>query len=96
MSRRPIDSRTAAEKAFKTVTTKPAPELPPKPQAVPGVKGAYGIRSRGPSDLRYAEVTIAVDRNANVESAHAIADEVEERLKRDLQFHEVTVHVEPC
>jgi cation diffusion facilitator family transporter len=65
-------------------------------QAVPGVKSAYGIRSRGPSDLRYAEVTIAVDRHADVESAHAIADEVEERLKRNLQLHEVTVHVEPC
>ncbi len=74
----------------------PTGEIQKTAQAVPGVKGAYGIRSRGPSDLRYAEVTIAVDRNANVESAHAIADEVEERLKRDLQFHEVTVHVEPC
>jgi len=65
-------------------------------RAVAGVKGAYGIRSRGPIDLRYAEVTIAVDRNANVEAAHGIADEVEERLKRDLQLHEVTVHIEPC
>jgi len=74
----------------------PTGEIQQTAQAVPGVKGAYGIRSRGPSDLRYAEVTIAVDRNANVECAHAIADEVEERLKRDLQFHEVTVHVEPC
>lgn len=74
----------------------PTGEIQQTAQAVPGVKQAYGIRSRGPSDLRYAEVTIAVDRNANVESAHAIADEVEERLKRDLQFHEVTVHVEPC
>ena len=74
----------------------PTGEIQRTAQGVPGVKGAYGIRSRGPSDLRYAEVTIAVDRNANVESAHAIADEVEERLKRDLQFHEVTVHVEPC
>ena len=74
----------------------PTGEIQQTAQAVPGVKGAYSIRSRGPSDLRYAEVTIAVDRNANVESAHAIADEVEERLKRDLQFHEVTVHVEPC
>src|SRR6266705_3670505 len=46
--------------------------------------------------LRYAEVTIAVDRHADVESAHAIADEVEDRLKRDLQLHEVTVHIEPC
>ena len=65
-------------------------------QAVSGVKSAYGIRSRGPSDLRYAEVTIAVDRHADVESAHAIADAVEERLKRDLLLHEVTVHIEPC
>src|SRR6266545_331443 len=65
-------------------------------QAVLGVKSAYGIRSRGPSDLRYAEVTIAVDRHADVESAHAIADAVEERLKRDLRLHEVTVHIEPC
>jgi len=65
-------------------------------QGVPGVKSAYGIRSRGPSDLRYAEVTIAVDRHADVEAAHAIADQVEARLKRDLQLHEVTVHVEPC
>ncbi|HZI20937.1 MAG TPA: cation diffusion facilitator family transporter [Gemmatimonadales bacterium] len=65
-------------------------------QAVPGVKSAYGIRSRGPSDLRYAELTVCVDRHADVESAHAIADQVEERLKRDLRLHEVTVHVEPC
>jgi cation diffusion facilitator family transporter len=74
----------------------PTSDIRETAQAVPGVKSAYGIRSRGPSDLRYAEVTIAVDRHADVESAHAIADEVEERLKRNLQLHEVTVHVEPC
>lgn len=74
----------------------PTTEIQETAQAVAGVMSAYGIRSRGPSDLRYAEVTIAVDRHANVESAHAIADEVEERLKRELQLHEVTVHVEPC
>src|SRR6266699_1427072 len=73
--------------------------LPPRDiqdaaQAVPGVKSAYSIRSRGPSDLRYAEVTVCVDRHADVESAHAIADQVEERLKRDLRLHEVTVHIE--
>ena len=44
MTRRPIDSRTAAEKAFKTVTTKPPPELPPKPPAVPGVKETVSLR----------------------------------------------------
>jgi len=46
--------------------------------------------------VRYAEVTIAVDKNANVAAAHAIADEVEQRLKHDLRLDEVTVHVEPC
>jgi cation diffusion facilitator family transporter len=74
----------------------PTRDIQTTAQGVPGVKSAYGIRSRGPSDLRYAEVTIAVDRHADVEAAHAIADQVEARLKRDLQLHEVTVHVEPC
>ncbi len=63
---------------------------------VRGVKSAYGIRSRGGANARYAEVTIAVDGDANVQAAHAIADQVEERLKRDLALSEVTVHVEPC
>jgi len=65
-------------------------------QAVDGVKRAYGIRSREGAHERFAEVTIAVDRDANVAAAHAIADEVEDRLKRDLHLQEVTVHVEPC
>jgi len=67
-------------------------------QRVNGVKSAYGIRSRGGhgAGVRYAEVTIAVDRDANVAAAHAIADEVEERLKRELELNTVTVHVEPC
>lgn len=65
-------------------------------ETVGGVKRAYGIRSRDAARTRYAEVTIAVDSNANVAAAHAIADEVEDRLKRDLRLHEVTVHIEPC
>lgn len=65
-------------------------------EAVTGVMSAYGIRSRGAPPVRYAEVTIAVDRGANVADAHAIADQVEARLKRDLHLHEVIVHVEPC
>jgi len=65
-------------------------------EGVSGVQRAYDIRSRGGSQVRYAEVTIAVDSNANVASAHAIADAVEQRLKRDLELNEVTVHIEPC
>jgi cation diffusion facilitator family transporter len=65
-------------------------------EGVAGVRGAYGIRSRGGAQARYAEVTIAVDPTTNVAAAHAIADEVEQRLKQDLRLDEVTVHVEPC
>ena len=76
----------------------PARAIRQTAQGVDGVKSAYGIRSRGGhgTGVRYAEVTIAVDRGANVEAAHAIADEVEERLKRELDLNAVTVHVEPC
>ena len=74
----------------------PPVEIQGTAEGVRGVMSAYHIRSRGAPPLRYAEVTISVDRGANVADAHAIADEVEERLKRDLQLHEVIVHVEPC
>jgi cation diffusion facilitator family transporter len=75
----------------------PAPTIRQSAQAVEGVVSAYGIRSRGGNaGVRYAEVTIAVDPNANVAAAHAIADAVEEKLKKELELEEVTVHVEPC
>jgi cation diffusion facilitator family transporter len=74
----------------------PPGEIQGTAEGVHGVKSAYRIRSRGAPPLRYAEVTISVDRQANVADAHAIADEVEERLKDALQLHEVIVHVEPC
>jgi uncharacterized protein (DUF4415 family) len=45
MTRRPTyDPRAAAEKAFKTVTTKPPPELPAKPPSLPGVKEMVSLR----------------------------------------------------
>ena len=44
MTRRPIDARTAAEKAFKAVTTKPV-EGPPKPPSnLPGAKETVSLR----------------------------------------------------
>ena len=41
--RRPMDSRQAAEAAFKSATTKPA-ELPPKKPAVPNAKELVSLR----------------------------------------------------
>lgn len=65
-------------------------------EAVTGVRSAYHIRSRGAPHLRFAEVTISVDGTASVEAAHQIADQVESRLRDELELHEVLVHVEPC
>ena len=39
----PPDSRSLAEKAFKTLTTKPA-DLPPEKAAVPGAKETVSLR----------------------------------------------------
>jgi uncharacterized protein (DUF4415 family) len=44
MARRPIDSRTAAEQAFKTVTAKPVEGPPKPPPALPGVKETVTLR----------------------------------------------------
>ncbi len=65
-------------------------------EVVDGVISAYDIRSRGSQSRTFAELTIAVNRNASVEAAHQIADRVEESLRTQLQIHEIVVHVEPC
>ena len=73
----------------------PDTEIQLSAEQVSGVRRAYGIRSRGRGQLRFAELTIAVDGNADVRTAHRIADLVESRL---IQLHgltEVVVHVEP-
>jgi uncharacterized protein (DUF4415 family) len=43
MAKNPPDMRSAAEKAFKAVTTKPA-DPPPKTPAIPGAKETVSLR----------------------------------------------------
>ncbi len=43
MTRRPTDARTAAEKAFKAITAKPA-ELPPRQPTLPGGRETVTLR----------------------------------------------------
>jgi cation diffusion facilitator family transporter len=74
----------------------PARVIRASAEAVEGVFRAYHIRSRSAPDEAFAELTIAVDGGASVEVAHQIADQVEQRLRADLQFTDVVVHVEPC
>ncbi len=44
MARHPIDTRTAAEQAFKTVTAKPVEGPPKPPPALPGVRETVTLR----------------------------------------------------
>jgi uncharacterized protein (DUF4415 family) len=44
MTRRHLDARTAAEKAFKAATTKPVEGPPKAPSSVPGVKETVTLR----------------------------------------------------
>ena len=60
------------------------------------VVSAYGIRSRGRPGEVFAELTIAVAAHLDVETSHAIADDVELRIARSVHAREVVVHVEPA
>jgi uncharacterized protein (DUF4415 family) len=44
MTRRPLDARSAAEKAFKAVTTKPVEGPPKAAPSVPGTKETVSLR----------------------------------------------------
>jgi len=73
----------------------PAHEIRRAAEEVAGVQRAYSIRSRGSALVRFAELTIAVDGQADVRTAHSIADAVESQLTEHLGLTEVVVHVEP-
>jgi cation diffusion facilitator family transporter len=80
-----VDQHAVPERAIRSLA-----------EGVPGVASAYAIRSRGSRGHAFAELTIAVNREATVETAHRIADDVELRLQEQLRLHEVVVHIEPC
>jgi cation diffusion facilitator family transporter len=74
----------------------PAEELRVASEAIEGVRSAYSIRSRGSRFHCFAELTISVDKDVSVESAHRTADAVEANLRSRYGFREITVHIEPC
>lgn len=64
-------------------------------EAMGGVEAAYDVRSRGRPGARFAELTIVVPSDMGLETAHAIADRVEDEVRRRLSARRVVVHVEP-
>lgn len=65
-------------------------------QQVPGVRYATRVRSRGRRDDIHLDLHVKVDAAMSTLHAHAIASEVERRLKRDLPgVVDAVVHIEP-
>jgi cation diffusion facilitator family transporter len=72
-----------------------AAEITRLAESMNGVRGVYDVRSRGREGAVFAELTIAVHGQIDVEAAHDIADTVERQLSAQLGGASVTVHVEP-
>ncbi len=79
-----VDERAVEEKTIRRIAL-----------GTEGVDECYAVRSRGRTGDVFVELTIAVQGTLDVESAHAIADEVERRVARSVGAREVLVHVEP-
>lgn len=64
--------------------------------SVPGVRSVHQVRSRGTPDATYVDLHLQVDPAMSTAQAHAIATEVEERLKGELPgVVDAVVHIEP-
>jgi cation diffusion facilitator family transporter len=64
--------------------------------SVKGVRHVHRARSRGSSDAAYVDVHVKVDPVMSTTQAHAIASEVERRLKLDVAgVIDAVVHIEP-
>ncbi|WP_370458854.1 cation diffusion facilitator family transporter [Aggregicoccus sp. 17bor-14] len=64
--------------------------------AVEGVRSCREVRSRGMEESVYVDLKIEVDPHLSTARAHALADEVEQRLQAAYpQVVDVVVHVEP-
>ena len=64
--------------------------------SVPGVLSSHRLRSRGHEGEVYADLHIQVDPGMLTEQAHAVAHEVQRRLRmRRSDLQDVTIHVEP-
>lgn len=74
----------------------PADEALQIAMSVPGVVSSHRVRSRGQEGAVYADLHIRVDPELTTAQAHAIAHEVQYRLReRRPEIQDVTIHVEP-
>jgi cation diffusion facilitator family transporter len=65
--------------------------------SVPGVVSCHKTRSRGHETAVYVDLHIQVDPAMSIERAHAIAHEVQQRIREQVpHIQDVTIHAEPA
>ncbi|NOH12631.1 MAG: cation diffusion facilitator family transporter [Chloroflexi bacterium] len=65
-------------------------------RTVPGVRFVHNVRSRGTPDAGFVDLHVKVDPSMNTGQAHAVASEVERRIKDELDhIVDALVHIEP-
>lgn len=63
---------------------------------VESVRGCHNIRTRGSVNSVYLDLHVLMDRDMPTEKSHAVADEIEERIKREFpSVVDIVVHIEP-
>ena len=63
--------------------------------SVPGVRNAKSIRSRSTGHSSAVDLVVIADSDMSTEAAHAIADEIEDKLRDELFIEDATIHIEP-
>lgn len=92
-----IDIIRESSPALMDQATLPSDEVAGIALSVHGVVSVHQIRSRGHETAVYADLHIRVDPGTPTEEAHAIAHEVQTRLReRQPDIQDVTIHVEPA
>jgi len=75
----------------------PADQVKQIALSVPGVVSSHRVRSRGHEGAVYADLHLRVDPGMSTEQAHAIAHEVQRRVReRRPDVQDVVIHVEPA
>jgi cation diffusion facilitator family transporter len=57
--------------------------------------GFHDLRTRKAGRQRYIDLHLVMPKNASVEEAHQICDQLEQAIKNRLPYASVTIHVEP-
>ena len=56
----------------------------------------HALRTRKAGSQRYVDLHLVMPKNASVEEAHRLCDELERDIKKRLPHTSVLIHVEPC